>query len=216
MHEFRTGRKRYNTILTCLILLAVIMVGYRFIFAGPAEQMPTKYSNKIPLEIGDWEGVKYSPSKQTCNELKTDDIFDGKYVDGSGRVISLSMAFLSKEMAIHDPERCFVGSGWKEIDKRTESVKLPGSDNEFNMTRVVFEKNRKKRMAMYAYRIGNKLVSNYVYYEVARSLGLRSELNAMVYISAGVVGDMDKTVASMKEFAQELLSVAPEFWKVRG
>jgi len=207
--KVKLGRIRYIIALILLVLIAIFTVAYRFLPEETQNNQQTQYSANIPLQIGEWKGIRYPPPEKVCEDLKTNDIFIGKYVNDYGQTVSLSIAFLSRQFPIHNPERCFIGTGWKEADKVTEEIELP-NNKQVNMTRVVFEKDGRKFMAMYAFKIGDRTVSSYIYYEILRSVGLRSRKNILFYLSTDSVDNISQVTISMKRFAQKVFSVLPE------
>jgi EpsI family protein len=113
------------------ILLAVLLAGLGSIFLLPRQLgfQPVGIVLELPKMIGGWYGTDVGVSEKEKQVLGQGTDFARKtYRNGRGYEITASIVLSGQDMntSIHRPERCMPAQGYTIIDKRTQTIAMPG------------------------------------------------------------------------------------------
>jgi len=153
-----------------VLLLLFISTALLVQFATPKQSTIIKNTvnleQHIPIEIGKWKAVKKNnlllinaQENELVNKLYSQ-VFERTYVDYSGQVLMLSIAYGAeqrRDMMAHFPEVCYPAQGFN-INK-TEIKNMSLFDQTYSVKHLVSQKGARVEDITYWVRVGNKIVA---------------------------------------------------------
>jgi exosortase D (VPLPA-CTERM-specific) len=101
-------------------LLVIGFIVMTFSLPRHAEILPLRASfEQFPMQLGDWRGHRSSLDGIYSDALKLDDYVLADYLDHSGDVVNLYIAYYNSQRkgeAAHSPRSCLPGGGWQMYD----------------------------------------------------------------------------------------------------
>ena len=196
------GERRYWIVVSILAVAAVCVIGI-----GQARSSVT-FSidlDKIPLEIGSWQGRELEVEKEIYEALETKDIIIRRYDKGKDSIYFTVVFSGENRQSFHPPELCYLGgSEVKLMDKTKEEIPLDGGRS-LTANKLVMEAGKTTTRAWYWFAASDRFVSSYYLQQVYLMLAaLRAKpLNgALIRISA--VGNSQLVEAQAKEFISQI------------
>ena len=136
--------------------LVLLIVGG--VVAGVTASIPT-YAKSIPLKqpfasfptrLGPWSGRSYRLDPEIMNSLLADDYLTMDYSAGGEAGVNLYSAYYNRQdstAAVHSPQLCIPGGGWKIADFSVRTLNLGGAA--LNVNRAVIEKGGVRQLVYY-------------------------------------------------------------------
>lgn len=112
------------------------------LFSTPSEragQPLTKSLATFPLSIGSWTGKPTALERNVLKELALSDYWNADYLTPSGQNVNLYIAYYDRQKigsAVHSPETCLPGGGWKIKNEQTISQSIDDKAPPFPMKRI--------------------------------------------------------------------------------
>ncbi|MGA2780223.1 MAG: VPLPA-CTERM-specific exosortase XrtD [Steroidobacteraceae bacterium] len=145
-----------------LALLGFVTI--TFALPRPSEFYPERASfAEYPMRIGEWRGNRQSLEGIYTDELKLDDYVLANYVDASGNVVNIYIAWYNSQRkgeAVHSPRSCLPGGGWqmKEFGQRDlQGVTVGGSPLRVN--RSVIELGNQRQLVYYWFQQRGRVIT---------------------------------------------------------
>jgi exosortase D (VPLPA-CTERM-specific) len=159
---------RRRSIPNPLIGAGVVLIGFvatTFILPRAAEVFPARTSfDRFPMQLGDWRGHKSSLEGIYSDELKLDDYVLADYVDHTGDVVNLYIAYYNSQRkgeAAHSPRSCLPGGGWQMRD--FGQVQLSGvlmNGRPLRANRSLIELGNQRQLVYYWFQQRGRLITN--------------------------------------------------------
>lgn len=115
-------------VLACTGAGVVHRLVYAYLARGPESvPMTAEELNRIPLQLGEWEGRDVPLDEAVVRATDTDAIVNRTYsLRGSGRSVGLYVAYgvRSRDMMPHRPEVCYPGTGHTMQDREARTIAL--------------------------------------------------------------------------------------------
>lgn len=167
---------------------------------------------RIPLQVGEWQGKDLKIPQMVYDILETKDVFSRQYQDKKGDTINLTFVYTEDNPdSIHPPEICYLGGGVEIKDKYVESIPLSNSAY-LSVNVIKMQSSQGTIKAWYWFVVGKRFVSNYYLqqaYLIFNSLRGKKMEGALIRVSVnGASPDLEKKA---KLFIQK---VVPELKKI--
>lgn len=159
-----------------IVLSAVLLVqaGAYYGLSRGEETPVYKTFDTFPRQIADWKLYEETPiPDDTKVVLRGDDYINRWYVQPSGRMAQLFVAFFKSQRAgqtPHSPKNCLPGSGWVWSASDEVPVSIPGRAAPITINRYIVSKGDAKDVVLYWYQSRDRVVA--------------SEYRAMIYVVA--------------------------------
>lgn len=116
----------------------------------------------LPYELGAWRGQDAKPlADDIVAVLGVDDYIQRVYVNEAGVPVSLYAGYYHSQRqgdAIHSPQNCLPGSGWRPVSSTT--IRLTGGGREVPVNQYVIQKGLKQQVVLYWYQGRGRVVAN--------------------------------------------------------
>ena len=116
----------------------------------------------IPYELGPWTGRDAQPlPDDIVAVLGVDDYVQRIYVNDAGVPVNLYAGYYHSQRqgdAIHSPQNCLPGSGWRPVSSTTISVTAGG--REVPVNQYVIQKGLAQQVVLYWYQGRGRVVAN--------------------------------------------------------
>lgn len=159
----KTIKTRY-LLTVLLIAITTIVVNQLRYDSKYDDTAAVEAINKIPLQIGSWEGHDVRLEKRIYKILDTNAIVHRTYLSKNGAVIFLSIVhYADTKVNFHTPEGCLGGSGIK-AGKKVKTISLStiyGKQN-VDIAEIVTDNNGFKTLVYYFYKVGDFTGQNYI------------------------------------------------------
>lgn len=159
---------RKRTMPKTFIAAGVVLIGFiaaSFIMPRAVETFPARASfEQFPMQLGDWSGHRSSLDGIYSDALKLDDYVLADYLDQSGDVINLYIAYYSSQRkgeAAHSPRSCLPGGGWQMRD--FGQVDLPDismNGRPLHVNRTVIEMGNQRQLVYYWFQQRGRVITN--------------------------------------------------------
>ena len=160
--------------------------------------------NKIPLKIGQWQGVDVEVTEDVYQILETKDILSRQYRDGEGTLIDLAIVYAgNNRQSFHPPEVCFQGGGLEMSEKGQDVVTL--AQGELLTNRFVMSSDTATVKVWYWFLAGNEFVTGF--HQQQRQLllnALQKKGLAGALIRIALTGGESEGEVKAKEFIKEI------------
>lgn len=192
--------------------LMVIAGGLAAVVGGERQSPPPQSIplSMFPLRLGGWVGRPTALESVFLAVLKPTDYMLIDYVEDGGQAdaiappVDLFVAYYSRQgmgVAIHNPEQCILGSGWKL--REAALVTLPGADGAASLTvnRVVIAKPGVKQVVYYWFEgRGRQETGKYAVraHMLLDSIRIGRSDGALIRIASEVRGDEAEAAADQR------------------
>jgi len=119
---------------------------------------------KIPMQIGKWQGHDLPLDKRVYDLLETRAIMHRNYIDDKGNTILLSIVYYHDvKVGFHTPEACLGGRGERTSKKlKTMELKLGGKIISLEVAAVTATNHNGQGLSYYFYKTGSFMGQNYI------------------------------------------------------
>jgi EpsI family protein len=151
----------FNRILVlCLILLAASAL---IAHESKPEIVPIlEPLSGIPMQIGEWRGVKASDfDNQILDVLGVDDYVNRVYYSPERVPVGLYIGYYQSQRqgdTIHSPMNCLPGAGWNPV--KTDRIVVPVNDGSIKINKIIILKGTNKQLVLYWYQSHGRVVAS--------------------------------------------------------
>ena len=162
----------------------------------------------FPYAVGKWQGKDTKVTEEEYEILETRNLISREYVHPNGEKLHLFIIYSETNRAVfHPPEVCFIGSGVKILDKKSEEVNY-GKYN-FSVNKIYTEKDGYQGIALYCYKAGNLYTDNFylqqAWFALNQLLG-RHKGGATIRVFA-LLRDEKSSLAALKTFVAQTAEI---------
>lgn len=197
-----------------LIFFLVSIATITFYFSGKPIY-GARYAQRIPLEIGGWEGLDIPMDEQSMRVLETRDILYRSYAKQGAPPVYLCVVFSeNNRRSVHPPEVCYTASGWEIGKKNFVSSEVFSITPPFEIVQIEIAKDQNKQLISYWYKAGNHYTSSVFRHQwnmVLSQLLFRNATSALIRFSTEI-GNEGKA-AAQKRLDAFMAAAFPEIQK---
>ncbi len=151
-------------LLVVMALLAATVHLFSFDKAVSAEQ-GVETVEKIPLQIGEWQGVDHPLDQLVYDILETKSILHRSYRNNQGQEVFLSVVYYAEtKVDFHAPEGCLGGQGVK-TEKTPATVNISTGSGEIfplRVNKLLQHQDSRTTLVYYFYKTGSFVGRNYI------------------------------------------------------
>jgi EpsI family protein len=200
---------RARVMVSCALLLGTVL----FLHLRSAEE-PAQIRTPLdafPMVLGVWqarEGTILDP--ETVDALKVDDYVMRRYIDDSGRSVSLYLGYWAsrrKGAYIHSPKNCLPGAGWEPVEASQLTIALPPPAAPLTVNRYLVQKDQQMQVVLYWYQARGQAIASEVAakIELVRSAVTHNRTDgALVRVMSPVLGGAQPTTDRLVKYVQTL------------
>lgn len=180
------------------------------ILAGIETRVPAEgavnISHRIPLVIGQWQGVDVPLEKYVYDILGTRNVFVREYTQQNYEPVTLSIVYTRDNPdSIHPPEICYTGGGANIAGRRIRRIKLlDGSIVSVN--EIDLSLPRSRILSWHCFSFGSSFTENYYIQQMHLMMDVilhRSCRGALLRIVAS--GDQEHAVKALTNFLNQIV-----------
>ena len=185
------------------------------------KETPIKRSlDEFPKQIGKWTQVNtHLLSDPVAKMVGADDYIDYDYAAPEAPMLNLYISYfgcLGKKGGYHSPRNCLPGSGWDIAHSESLALDLHRSEpSSAKVNMMIVVKGNKKRVVIYWYQNRGRIISSEYWgkiYLVLDSIFKRRRDGSFIRIMTSTPEEkMDATAGYLKEFAEQVMSIAKKF-----
>jgi EpsI family protein len=146
-------------------LILAVMIGTVGLYANRSSGSETPVSRRpleaLPFELEGWRGADAAPfPDDVVAQLGVDDYVHRIYLDASGAPVAMYVGYYHSQRqgdAIHSPQNCLPGAGWRPIESGTQSIAAGGAAVTVN--RYVIAKGLDQQVVLYWYQGRGRIVA---------------------------------------------------------
>lgn len=200
-----------------LVTLSLILVAVAAIigFVPLQREVPLKKPfSAFPLQVQGWVGKDFGFDEVILDKLKVSEYLSREYVKPPHRVGMYVGYYTSQREGaqIHSPKHCLPGGGWLIVSEQRRSAELTGF-GKVDYVESVYQKGGEKEVIVYWYQMKDSTVTGDYGLKLRMILNsLRYQRNdgAFIRLSAPVQGTDQETVATLRNFMQEVMPLLKE------
>lgn len=210
----RNTKARLSSYITLCVTFAAVMF-----IAQRGDPVVTRTNlEKIPMQIGAYEGTEDSFSEAVYTELNADLHLYRHYRSPDGNVISLYIGYYGTAKGGrtgHNPYACLPSAGWGII--QTDHVNLASGGGNANVNAIIAKKGNVYETVLHWYQSDkNKVLANGIQQNIQRMMGRvlhnRND-GAFVRLSMQTpYSQLEEARKEVKHFAEKLLAILPAYW----
>lgn len=119
---------------------------------------------KIPMQIGNWQGRDLPLDVSVYEILETKNIIHRNYTDAQGNTILLSIVYYNDtKVDFHTPEACLGGRGERTSKRvRTLNLKINNQQLALEVAEIISTNPDSYGVSYYFYKAGNFMGQNYI------------------------------------------------------
>ena len=155
-------RNRYLILFTVLLLTAVAVTFLSYDTFNEAEAS-IQTIEKIPLNLGKWQGVDVALEENIYEILETRSIINRKYFANDSSIFLSVVYYPETKVDFHAPEACLAGKGI-QISKSDRIIYIThnGRKVRVNLNQLVRQNNNSNELIYYFYKAGDFLGKSYI------------------------------------------------------
>lgn len=214
------GTKKFWVVCVILLLTAALVVGLSR--RGVPHVLQTNLEH-IPLEILTFVGVDDSFSDEIYAELNADQHVYRHYRGPQG-VTNLYIGYYGTAKGGrtgHNPYACLPASGWAIVERgviRVETNYRPGG---VDLSYLIASKDDQFNVMLHWYQTaGDKILTTGFQQNIQRFIGrVLSNRNDGAYVQVSALTTRSHLVETkdyLRDFAQEVLELLPDYWPLEG
>lgn len=157
-----------TAVFLCLAL--AVSLGTTFLFPHYVQPVPLqKPMTEFPMQIGEWTGHKGQLDEKMLAVLGTEDYLIADFAKSGEPAVNLYMLYFPKQdstsnQAVHSPEVCIPGGGWKIQSSDLKTIILQNSNvqkgSPLTVNRMLITKGQTKQIVYYWFTLGDQDVSD--------------------------------------------------------
>lgn len=206
-----------STILLMMVFFIVIIINARGI-----PQVTETNLEKLPMTIGKYHGEEDFFSDAINQELNADKYVYRHYRNVVGETVDLYVGYYGTAKGGrtgHNPYACLPGAGWAITGNKSISLVTDNYPDGVSVNLVFASKEGVGRVLVHWYQTaGVTVLSTGIQQNIHRFLGrVLHNRNDGAYVQISALADEDTlpdAQMKVKMFAEELLSILPEYWPV--
>lgn len=191
-----------------LVLLAQIAVFYGF--SRTEKVPPHRPLSQFSLPDTNWSVVQdVQMDKETLDVLKADDILSRVYVNNTGQMATLFVAYFETQRTgktPHSPKNCLPGSGWAQTQSGTIEIPVSGEILPIKVNRYVVARGQNQSVVLYWYQARNRVIASEYsakIYTVEDAIRYNRSDTSLVRVVVGVNdGNIPKAVDTATSFVK--------------
>lgn len=191
-----------------LVLLAQIAVFYGF--SRTEKVPPHRPLSQFSLPDTNWSVVQdVQMDKETLDVLKADDILSRVYVNNTGQMATLFVAYFETQRTgktPHSPKNCLPGSGWAQTQSGTIEIPVSGETLPIKVNRYVVARGQNQSVVLYWYQARNRVIASEYsakIYTVEDAIRYNRSDTSLVRVVVGVNdGNIPKAVDTATSFVK--------------
>lgn len=191
-----------------LVLLAQIAVFYGF--SRTEKVPPHRPLSQFSLPDTNWSVVQdVQMDKETLDVLKADDILSRVYVNNTGQMATLFVAYFETQRTgktPHSPKNCLPGSGWAQTQSGTIEIPVSGETSPIKVNRYVVARGQNQSVVLYWYQARNRVIASEYsakIYTVEDAIRYNRSDTSLVRVVVGVNdGNIPKAVDTATSFVK--------------
>lgn len=168
----------------------------------------------IPFQLTGWVGQRYDMGAKVFEALRPDAIVSRHYFSEKGEQVDFVLLAGTHAETFHNPHACFPGQGWKLENSREMEFAVPGFETKFHARLFQVNNNNNRATVIYWYRtpfgttgsMGLARLSTFG----ARLIGMSRQQTFFFRFIVPSSGDVQKDIATIQQFAGELLGAMKE------
>jgi len=146
------------------VIVGILLLSSLFIFRVSMVKRKVAYTarlQKLPLNIGEWQGNNLGVSGSVYQILGTKDVLIRRYRDKAGDVVILAVVYSDNNRgSFHPPEYCYLGSGLKLLSKSRDEIDFKNG-RVIHVNKLVMEHSQGIIKTWYWYVVGDKFTPSY-------------------------------------------------------
>jgi exosortase D (VPLPA-CTERM-specific) len=150
------------------IAAGAVLIGFvatSFVLPRAVETFPARASfEQFPMQLGDWRGHRSSLDGIYSDALKLDDYVLADYLDHSGDMINLYIAYYNSQRkgeAAHSPRSCLPGGGWQMHDfGQVELAGISMNGRPLRVNRTLIEMGDQRQLVYYWFQQRGRVITN--------------------------------------------------------
>ncbi|MCK5393588.1 MAG: EpsI family protein [Candidatus Omnitrophica bacterium] len=194
-------RKRQLIVILFLSIASILV----FKIEGLKGNVSTEIRlNKLPFQIGQWQGKDIEVTENVYQILETKDVLMREYKDEDGDVVILAMVYAGRNRdSLHPPEYCYLGGGAELTEKSKDNIPLNGGDV-LSTNKLIIKFPNGSTKAWYWFATKGRFVSNYYLQELYNLWDalLGKDINSAL-IRVSVIGNKKGLEDKAKAFINE-------------
>lgn len=204
---------------TTVILLVTLLMVFLIDRRGVPMVVETNLEN-IPMRMGNYRAIEDSFSDSVYEELNADKHVYRHYIDERGDQIDLYIGYYGTAKGGrtgHNPYACLPGAGWGIIETKKSALDYRGKKVSVNL--IIAQKGNVYETVLHWYQsnkdkvLASGIQQNFQRF-VSRILHNRND-GAFVRISMqSNKNRIEHSFALVKEFAEAILAIIPNYWPV--
>jgi exosortase D (VPLPA-CTERM-specific) len=159
---------RKRTMPKTFIAAGAVLIGFvatSFVLPRAVETFPARASfEQFPMQVGDWRGHRSSLDGIYSDALKLDDYVLADYLDHSGDMINLYIAYYNSQRkgeAAHSPRSCLPGGGWQMHDfGQVELAGISMNGRPLRVNRTLIEMGDQRQLVYYWFQQRGRVITN--------------------------------------------------------
>lgn len=219
----RVVTRRYSVVAGMLLVSALLS----WALARSQAQGYQVRLHEFPMTIGSWKGrdAELGRADRVYAVLETRAVLDRAYENSSarGEVVNLLVTYFERgHRGFHPPEVSFVASGNMIVKSAVVRIALADGANAPQLEANMFlgKTPTGEMLFLYWFGIGDRLMASYYKgsaYLLWNAILQRPGPASMVRMALPVVnGDLEKTMATARQFIRQIVPVLPEYLTERS
>lgn len=152
--------------LIVIILLSVTSILVFKIEGSKGNVSTENHLNKLPFQIGRWQGKDIKITENVYQILETKDVLMREYKDEEGDVVVLAMVYAGRNRdSLHPPEYCYLGGGAELMEKSKENIPINGG-KVLSTNKLIIKLPKGSTKVWYWFATKGRFVSNYYLQEL--------------------------------------------------
>ncbi len=206
-----------------IVCLAIMLLAAGSIVARYSKSIPVVvHTNleRLPMVIGKYSATNDSFSEAVYKELNADKHVYRHYKSQNGDLVDLYIGYYGTAKGGrtgHNPYACLPGAGSAIVDTDVVYLKQTTTGKSIPVNYVLARKNDVNTVMLHWYQIaGDKVASTGLMQNIERFKGRilhnRNDGAFIQITSLSAGGDVKKTRAKVKQFAEAILNLLPGYW----
>jgi EpsI family protein len=200
-------------------LIVSLLIGAAGLVAGrSAAEAPVSRPglDSLPRQLDGWQGADAAPfPDDVIAQLGVDDYINRVYRGAAGAPIGVYVGYYASQRqgdAIHSPQNCLPGAGWRPIESGTQTIGEGAQQATVN--RYVIAKGLDRQVVLYWYQGRGRIVANeytnkaLLMFDAAR---IRRTNGGLVRLIAPVTTTETAATAELTGFAAALLPLLSNY-----
>lgn len=211
-----------NSFAVSLIILIVALTSIKGISSRGEPVVVSKNLVDLPMTIAGYKASKDHFSDSIVKELNTDVYVYRHYRHPDGNQIDLYIGYYGTSKGGrtgHNPYACLPGAGWGIIDSKKILLKPKDYSKEVALRFILSQKGESYESMIHWYQSDrNKVLSSGIQQNIQRFIGrVLYNRNDGAFVQVSTISGHEKLEESallMKDFAEKILEVIPQYWPI--